>query len=59
MGTAVIISVDERYDRYDVAVDERYKLDVRGSVHHTTVLTVKTQQDATVYQNFIVPYFNP
>jgi hypothetical protein len=54
MGTAVIISVD---DRYDAAVDERYKLDVRGSVRHTTILTVKTQQDATVYQNFIIPYF--
>jgi len=26
------------------------KLDVRGSVHHSTILTAKTQQDATVYQ---------
>jgi hypothetical protein len=33
------------------------ELDVRGSVHRSTVLTVKTQQDATVYQNFIIPYF--
>jgi len=31
--------------------------DVRGSVHHSTFLTVKIQQDATVYQNFIIPYF--
>ena len=34
-----------------------FKLDVRGSVHHRTILTVKTQQDATAYQNFIIPYF--
>jgi hypothetical protein len=27
--------------------------DVRGSVHHSTILTEKTQQDATAYQNFI------
>jgi len=33
------------------------KLDVCGSKHHSTILTVKTQQDATVYQNFIIPYF--
>jgi len=32
-------------------------LDIRGSVHNSTNLTVKTQQDATVYQNFIIPYF--
>jgi hypothetical protein len=32
-------------------------LDVRGSVHHSTILTVKNQQDARVYQNFIIPYF--
>jgi hypothetical protein len=34
-----------------------YKLDVRESLHHSTVLTVKTQQDTTVYQNFIIRYF--
>jgi len=26
-------------------------------VHYVTILTVKTQQDATVYQNSIIPYF--
>jgi hypothetical protein len=57
MGIAVIISVDERYGRYDVAVDERYKLDIRGSMHHTTILTMKIQQDATLYQNIIISCF--
>jgi len=26
--------------------------------HTSTILTAKIQQDATVYQNFIIPYFN-
>jgi len=32
-----------------------YELDVRGSVHHSAIHK-KIQQDATVYQNFIIPY---
>jgi hypothetical protein len=32
-------------------------LDVRGSVHYSTIHK-KTQQDATVYQNFIIPYLH-
>jgi hypothetical protein len=28
---------------------------VRGSVHHSTI-HIKIQQNATVYQNFIIPY---
>jgi len=33
------------------------KLDVRGSVHHSTVRKEKFQQDVTMYQHFfIIPY---
>jgi hypothetical protein len=32
-----------------------YDIDVRGSVHHSTIHK-KIQQDATMYQNFIIPY---
>jgi len=31
-------------------------LDVCASVHHSTTHKEKIQQDATVYQNFIIPY---
>jgi hypothetical protein len=31
-------------------------LDVRQSVHHSTILKMKTQQDATLYQTFIIPF---
>jgi len=31
--------------------------DVRGSVHHSTILTVKTPKRCNSYQNFIIPYF--
>ena len=31
-------------------------LDVRGSVHHSTIHKEKIQQDATMYQNFIIQY---
>jgi hypothetical protein len=27
-------------------------------MHYSTILTKKTKQDATVYQNFIIPYLN-
>jgi len=33
------------------------KLDVPGYVHHSTILIEKIQQDAILYQNFIIPYF--
>jgi hypothetical protein len=29
----------------------------RRSLHHSTIITVKIQQDATGYKNFIIPYF--
>jgi len=32
------------------------KLDVCGSVRHSTMYKEKMQQDATIYQNFIIPY---
>jgi hypothetical protein len=32
------------------------RLDVCGSLHHSTIHKEKIQQDATVYQNFIIPY---
>jgi len=31
-------------------------LDARGSVHHSTIHEKKVQQDATMYQTFIIPY---
>ena len=31
-------------------------LDVRGSVHHSKTHKEKIRQDATMYQNFIIPY---
>jgi hypothetical protein len=31
-------------------------LDVRGSVYNSTIHKEKIQQDATIYQNFIIPY---
>jgi len=34
------------------------KLDVRGSVHHS-IIHIKIQQDATVYQNFISYLYEP
>ena len=33
------------------------ELDVRGSVHHSTIHQETIQQDATMYQTFIIPYF--
>ena len=33
-----------------------YNLDVLGSVHHSKIHKKKIQQDATMYQNFIIPY---
>jgi len=33
------------------------ELDIRGSVHHSAVPYRKNQQDATLYQNFIIPCF--
>jgi hypothetical protein len=32
------------------------ELDVHGSVHHSTIHKEKIQQDATIYQTFIIPY---
>jgi hypothetical protein len=32
------------------------KLDVCGSAHYSTIHKKKIQQDATTYQNFIIPY---
>jgi hypothetical protein len=32
------------------------KLDVCGYVHHSIIHKEKFQQDATMYQNFIIPY---
>jgi hypothetical protein len=32
------------------------ELDVRGSVHHSTIHKEKIQQDATMCQNFVIPY---
>jgi len=43
--------------RFDFTDTRPFKPDVRGSVHHSTIPTVTNQQDATVYQNFIIPYF--
>ena len=31
-------------------------VDVRGSVHHSTIHKEKSKHDATVYQNFIIPH---
>jgi hypothetical protein len=31
-------------------------VDVRGSVHHSTIHKEKIQQDATMYQTFFIPY---
>jgi hypothetical protein len=41
-----------------VGLLKKYQLtfDVRGSVHHRTIHKEKIQQDATMYQNYIVPY---
>jgi hypothetical protein len=30
--------------------------DIRGFVHHSTIHKEKIKQDATMYQNFIIPY---
>jgi len=30
--------------------------DVRGSVHHSKIHEEKSNKDATMYQNFIIPY---
>jgi len=32
---------------------QKLALDIRGSVHLSTTLTEKIQQDATVYQNYL------
>ena len=34
----------------------RSTFDVRGSVHHSTIHKETIQQDATMYQNFLIPY---
>jgi len=36
--------------------DNSVEFDVRGSVHHSSIHKEKIQQDATMYQNFIIPY---
>jgi len=37
-------------------LEYRCVLDLRGSVRHSTIHYREIQQDATVYQNFIIPY---
>jgi hypothetical protein len=33
-----------------------FQLDVCVSMHHSTIHKEKIQQDATMYQNFIIPF---
>jgi len=55
----IFLPIMDYYWRYQVFhVDETLLLMCRVSVRHNTLLTEKIQQDATVYQNFIIPYFS-
>jgi hypothetical protein len=41
---------------YVLVIIDRFRLlGVRGPVHHSTIRKEKNQQDATMYQNFIIP----
>ena len=33
-----------------------FELDVRGYIHHSTIRKEKFNKNATMYQNFIIPY---
>jgi len=50
-GHAALACVDT-----DIIPTQALQLEVRGSVHHSTIHKKKIQQDATMYQNFIIPY---
>jgi hypothetical protein len=50
--TQILKDLYTKYGHYTIT----YKLDVRGSVHHSTNKKKNVQRDATMYQNFIIPY---